>query len=99
MKRGPTHLRDKDRRTIAKAQPPCHICGRPIDYTLPASEELSFVVDHVIPLKLGGADTLTNKRPAHRICNARKGSRPNAPIIRRSGALTNPGGSTPPAIA
>lgn len=97
--RGPSHIRDRHRRTIAQDQPPCHICGMPIDYDLPADDEMSYVVDHVVPLKLGGADDLANKAASHRLCNARKGGKDHAPIIRRSGALVTPGGGTPRGVA
>ena len=40
---------------------PCHICGRPIDYSLPAGDPWSFEADEV--------------KPSHRICNQRKGAR------------------------
>lgn len=88
---------------IAVAEPPCHLCGQPIDYTLkwvvgPSGvripDPMSFVVDHVMPLKLGGSDTLENKAASHRACNSKKGAREYAPIIRRSSALTNPAAVT-----
>lgn len=51
----------------------------------------SFVVDHVIPLKRGGTDTLDNKQPAHWTCNRAKGSRiDGGPVLRRSGSLARP---------
>lgn len=36
---------------------------------------LSFTRDHVIPVSVGGADDLMNLRPAHKICNERRGNR------------------------
>jgi 5-methylcytosine-specific restriction endonuclease McrA len=48
---------------------------------------MSFVVDHVMPLAKGGADTLDNKKAAHRECNSKKRARIVAPIVRRSGTL------------
>lgn len=61
---------------------PCHICHRPIDYTLGMVEvngkrrphPMSFVVDEIVPVSKGG-DPLdfANTRPAHWICNARRG--------------------------
>ena len=91
MKRS-TAIRDRHRATIARSRPPCHICGEPIDYSLPHWEQESFVVDHLIPLAAGGTDTLDNKAAAHRKCNRDKGARPYAPIIKRSGSLKRPGG-------
>ena len=62
---------------------PCWICGHPIDYTLGMvtvdgkrrPHPMSFVVDEVVPVKYGG-DPLDfdNTRPAHYICNARRGA-------------------------
>lgn len=75
------------RKIIAKTKANCHICGKPIDYTLPHLDPGAFVVDHIKPLKLGGADTLSNAAAAHRECNSKKRARAFAPIIRRSGAL------------
>ena len=72
---------------------PCALCGKPIDYTLGMVTDpgtgirrphpMSFVVDETVPVSLGG-DPLdfNNTRPAHWICNARRGnglSRPAAP--------------------
>ena len=63
---------------------PCHICGRPIDYSLGMVTDprtgrrkphpMSFVVDEIVPVSQGG-DPLdfANTRPAHWICNARRG--------------------------
>lgn len=85
-----TATRDRHRRTIARAEPPCALCGEPIDYTLSHPDPRSFVVDHIVPLARGGADTLANKQPAHRDCNRAKSDRTAAPIIRRSGSLARP---------
>lgn len=62
---------------------PCHICGHPIDYSLGMitvngkrrPHPMSFVVDEIVPVKYGG-DPLdfNNTRPAHWICNARRGA-------------------------
>lgn len=61
---------------------PCGICGKPIDYSLGMvtvngkrrPHPMSFVVDEVVPVSKGG-DPLDfdNTRPAHWICNARRG--------------------------
>ena len=56
--------------------------------TLAWPEGRCFVVDHVVPLALGGPDTLANKQAAHRDCNRAKSDRiDGGPVIRRSGAL------------
>jgi 5-methylcytosine-specific restriction endonuclease McrA len=61
-----TTTRDRDRATIRRTKPPCGICLEPIDYTLPHTDPMSYVVDHVIPLAKGGLDELANKQAAHR---------------------------------
>lgn len=55
---------------------PCALCGAPIDYSLPARHPLSFEVDEIIPVSLGGSELeWANLQPAHRICNELKGNR------------------------
>lgn len=61
-----TTVRDRDRRYIARSKPPCGICEQDIDYTLPHTDPMSFVVDHVVPWAKGGPDELANKQAAHR---------------------------------
>lgn len=85
-----TTIRDRHRTAIRQNQPPCWICGHPIDYKLPHTDPKSFVVDHKIPLARGGTDTLDNKAAAHRDCNRQKGAKPHADTIRRSGSLNRP---------
>jgi len=82
-----TTQRDRHRARIRKTGANCHICGEPIDYTLPHTDDRSFVVDHVIPLAKGGTDTPDNVKAAHRDCNSAKRARLVAPIVRRSGSL------------
>ena len=70
---------------------PCHLCGKPIDYSLgmvvdkrtgkKRMHPMAFVVDEIVPVAQGG-DPLqfSNTQPAHWVCNARKGDgRPKAP--------------------
>lgn len=80
-----TARRDRDRKTIRRTKPPCGICGGDIDYSLPYLHPGEFVVDHIVPLVLGGPDELANKQAAHRSCNRTKGGRPRreAPEIKR----------------
>ena len=63
---------------------PCALCGKSIDYSLgmitdPCTGKrkphpMSFVVDEIIPVSQGGSPyTMENTRPAHWICNARRG--------------------------
>lgn len=86
-----TTTRDQHRRSLRAAAGPCHICGAPIDYSLPYHDPMSFVADHVISLAQGGTDTRDNVAPAHRACNRDKGAKPFANVIKRSGSLTRPG--------
>ena len=58
----------------------CHICHDPIDLALPRRVgqegwEKGLQVDHVVPLKRGGNNTLENVRPSHGLCNVKKGAR------------------------
>jgi 5-methylcytosine-specific restriction endonuclease McrA len=81
-----TKQRDHDRAVIRRTRAACHICDKAIDYSLPHAEPKSFVVDHVIPLAKGGADTLNYKAAAHRDFNSTKCARLIAPVVRRSGS-------------
>lgn len=92
-----TQTRELHRRTIARTQPPCGICGEPIDYTLRWPDPDAFVADHVTPLALGGSDTLDNKQAAHNRCNSDKRAKPHADIIKRSGSLARPNTGPQPA--
>lgn len=67
-----TTVRDRDRAYIRRNQPPCGICGHPIDYALPHIDPMSYVVDHITPLNRGGLDERANKQAAHRSCNRTK---------------------------
>lgn len=71
------------KRWIARGEP-CHICGKPIDYSLgmivdPSTGKrkphpMSLAIDEIVPVSKGG-DPLdfANTRPTHWICNARRG--------------------------
>lgn len=67
-----TTIRDRDRKAIARTKPPCGICEGEIDYSLPHTDPMAYVVDHIVPINRGGADELTNKQAAHRSCNRAK---------------------------
>jgi 5-methylcytosine-specific restriction endonuclease McrA len=75
------------RATLKRSKPNCHICGNPILWDAPPTDPLSFVIDHVIPLRRGGLDVIENVKAAHRECNSKKRARLVAPIVRRSGSL------------
>ncbi len=77
-----SHKRDVLRKRIAAMGMPCHLCGRPIDYSLPAGHPMSFELDEVVPVsrlpmeaRKAAACDESNVAPAHRICNQRKGNR------------------------
>ena len=51
-------------------------CAYLTDYDLPAGDPMSFEVDEIVPVSLGGSPIDPNNvQPAHRICNQRKGNR------------------------
>ena len=86
--------RQRDRDTIARTKASCHLCGKPIDYTLRSPDPMSYEVDHVVPLSSASddlerdlLDQLSNKAAAHRTCNSKKRARAVAPIVRRSSTL------------
>lgn len=62
------------RKRVAAMGLPCHLCGKAIDYSLPAGHPMSYELDEIVPVSKGG-DPLDpgNTAPAHRICNQRKG--------------------------
>ena len=67
-----TSVRDRHRRIISRNEPPCHICGEPINYQAHHLDPLSFTIDHITPINRGGSDTLDNTAAAHRKCNRDK---------------------------
>jgi 5-methylcytosine-specific restriction endonuclease McrA len=55
----------------------CYLCNEEIDLEAPRHPnsdgwELGLQHDHVIPLHLGGPDTLENVKPTHGVCNLKK---------------------------
>lgn len=55
----------------------CYLCGKPIDLQAPRwtaikGWETGLHIDHVIPIRDGGSDTLENVRPTHGQCNLKK---------------------------
>lgn len=75
MTRRSTTLRDRHRRAIAAGQPPCHLCGEPINYDANHLDPSSFTIDHIHPINRGGPDTIDNLAAAHRACNRAKSDR------------------------
>ncbi len=71
-----TNVRDKHRSIIRKGEPPCGICGEPIDYNAPHLDPGEFTVDHIVPLSIDpSGDVLSNKQAAHRHCNRQAGAK------------------------
>ena len=60
---------------------PCHLCGKPIDMTLPYTHPLAFTADHLDALANGG-NLLGELAPAHRRCNSRRGRKRLAHQVR-----------------
>lgn len=79
------HARREVRAWLRAQCLPCHICGRTIDYDLPAGDPWSFEVDEIVPVSKGGSPIdRGNVAAAHRICNERRGNRP----LRKAAAPT-----------
>lgn len=60
---------------------PCHLCGKPIDMTLPYTHPLAFTADHLTAIARGG-NLLGELAPAHRRCNSRRGCKRLAHQVR-----------------
>ncbi|MDO4596869.1 MAG: HNH endonuclease [Coriobacteriaceae bacterium] len=68
--------RRKIRAWLKAQHRPCHICGMPIDYDLPAGDPMSFEVDELVPVSKGGSPIARdNVDAAHRICNQKRGNK------------------------
>jgi 5-methylcytosine-specific restriction endonuclease McrA len=64
----------------------CHICNLEIDIKAARKAgkngwENGLHIDHLIALANGGADTLENVRPAHGLCNIKKGAKETATAV------------------
>jgi transposase-like protein len=53
----------------------CHLCGRVVSPKYRAPHRLSPVLDHIVPVSLGGTHTRDNVRLAHWGCNSKKCAR------------------------
>lgn len=82
------HTRARWRKVLLRKYGPlCHICLAAgvtdhraiilVDAPWPAP--LSFTRDHLKPRSLGGRDSVANQRPAHHLCNTRRGNRAMSP--------------------
>lgn len=77
-----SYARDQLRKQMIAREEPCHICGMPIDYSLPAGDPMSFEMDEVVPVsrlpleqRRAAACDPENVKAAHRICNQKRGNR------------------------
>ena len=71
--------RTRLRARVAAEGRPCHLCGKEIDYSLPAGHPMAYELDELVPVSLGGDPyDYANVAPAHRTCNQRRGNRPLA---------------------
>ena len=70
-----TARRDALKRRARRNNSPCHLCGRPFDWTLHYTHPMSFTADHIQAVATGGSMTGALK-PAHRSCNSRRGKKP-----------------------
>ena len=61
---------------------PCHLCGYPIRYDLPAPHRLSLSVDHIIARSAGGTNDPANTAPSHALCNSGRKDRDITPELR-----------------
>ena len=63
------------RKRVAAMGLPCALCGKAIDYSLPAGDPMSYELDEIIPVSRGGDPLDPEKvQPAHRCCNQAKGN-------------------------
>lgn len=81
--------RNGSKRTMLRARvaaegAPCHLCGKAIDYMLPAGDPMCFELDEIVPVSKGGNPLdYANVAPAHRICNQRRGNRGLSSAVRK----------------
>lgn len=60
---------------VKREQRVCWLCGLAIDPELVSPHPMSFTLDHVIPVSMGGAlSDPDNARAAHRLCNMKRGT-------------------------
>ena len=76
------HRRRQVQARLRARHDPCAICGRPIDYDLPPGHPMSFTVDEIVPVSMGGSPyDIANVQAAHLICNQRRGNRPMNEVL------------------
>lgn len=57
----PMSDRDRQTRVVLGREPACRMCGQP-----------ATVVDHIVPVRLGGNDTTANLQPLCETCHGEK---------------------------
>lgn len=78
-RRGTQQMEAKTRRRVRRSLlkkygPICQWCYRPINLNL-VLNSMSFSIDHIIPVAIGGSNKLENLQPMHRVCNQQKAKR------------------------
>lgn len=77
MSYGSSTAREKLKKIVFDGNPPCHLCGKEIDYSLPKGFKGSPEMDDIIPVSRGGNPLdPENLRPAHKLCNQKRGNLP-----------------------
>jgi 5-methylcytosine-specific restriction endonuclease McrA len=65
-----------------KNQGQCQLCNSPIDLRLKSPDPMSFSIDHIVPVSLGGTHEQANLQAAHLVCNSRRGNKPiSSPLV------------------
>jgi hypothetical protein len=83
QKRNPrrSYKRDVLWKRVRSLGMPCHVCGLPIDYSLPARHPLSYELDEIVPVSKGGDPaSMSNCAAAHRCCNQWKADKTPAAV-------------------
>lgn len=80
LKMGNGHIPYSIEDVLEKYGTKCHICNLEINTNAnrqPGKDgwQNGLHIDHLIPISRGGADTLENVRPAHGLCNVKKGAK------------------------
>lgn len=71
-------------RRIKSSGPACHICGLATSRGVGAYHPLYLNMDHIVAVADGGkGKTAGNLRPAHRVCNLKRGRRQITESLRR----------------
>ena len=70
------NARSKLRQRVLASEDVCHLCGQPVDKTLPHLNPWSAVIDEIVPVSQGGSPfDRANVHLAHRRCNSIRSNR------------------------